>query len=97
MLNHHQRLLDISDPTCQGLTQHVTDITRIDPTHGTENTLDLIFTNRPNSVVSSVVAPGISDHCTPVIEMDISPVRVVKKPREVPMFKSAQWEEFATM
>ena len=70
-------------------------LTRIDPTHGTENTLDLMFTNRPNSVASSVVAPGISDHFTPVVEMDVSPVRVLKKPREVPMFKSAQWEEFA--
>ena len=27
--------------------------------------------------------------------MDISPVRVSKKPREVPMFKSAQWDDFS--
>ena len=91
--SHHELLLDIS--ASAGLTQHVTDITRIDPHHGTENTLDLIFTNRPASVISSVVAPGISDHFTPVVEMDISPVRVRKKPREVPLFKSAQWDEFA--
>ena len=60
-----------------------------------ELTLTMMFTNRPASVISSVVVPGISDHLCPVVEMDFSPIRVRKKPREVPLFKSAQWDDFA--
>ena len=93
--SHHELLLDISESA--GLSQHVTETTRIDPHHGTESVLDLMFTNRPASVISSVVVPGISDHLCPVVEMDFSPIRVRKKPREVPLFKSAQWEDFANM
>ena len=90
---HHELLLDIS--VNAGLSQQVTEITRIDPHHGTESVLDLMFTNRTASVISTVVVPGISDHLCPVVEMDFSPVRVRKKPREVPLFKSARWEDFA--
>ena len=74
-----------------GLSQHVTEYTRKDPVHGTENTLDLILTNRPTAVISSSVVPGISDHDTAQIEFDIKPVRVIKKPREIPMYKKANW------
>ena len=76
------------------LTQHVTEITRVDSHHGTENILDLAISNRPTSVASSVVVPGVSDHDIPVIEMDVRPVRVTKKPRSVPQYKSAQWDKF---
>ena len=88
---NHEELTTIMHD--HGLSQHVTEYTRKDPVHGTENTLDLIFTNRPTAVISSTVVPGISDHDTPQIEFDIKPVRVIKKPREIPMYKKAKWED----
>ena len=30
-----------------------------------------------------------------MIEMDLKPVRVTKKPRSVPQYKSAQWDKFS--
>ena len=86
--SHHELLLDIRENA--GLSQKVTETTRIDPHHGTES-----VTNRPASVISTVGVPGISDYLCPVVEMDFSLVRVRKNPREVPLFKSAQWEDFA--
>ena len=71
-----------------GLSQHVTC-----PTQG-DNTLDLLLTNRPNSTIQSQVIPGISDHDIPLVEVDIRPLRSVKKPRDIPHFKSASWDEF---
>ena len=56
--DYHQKLFDITDD--YGLTQHITETTRTDPFHGSANTLDLIMTNRPNSLISSTVIPGIS-------------------------------------
>jgi adenine-specific DNA glycosylase len=52
------------------------------------------MTNRPNSVNSSTVIPGISDHDIAQIELDINPVRTIKKPRQIPMYKRARWEDF---
>ena len=89
---HHNELLKIFGNF--GLTQHITDVTRSDPVHGTQNTLDLIASNRPNSVLSATVIPGIADHDAPIVELDMKPVRVIKKPRNVPMYKSAKWEDF---
>ena len=92
-VDRHETFLEmIAD---HNLTQHVTEITRVDPHHGTENVLDLAISNRPSSIVSSVVVPGVSDHDIPVIEMDVRPVRVTKKPRSVPQYKSAQWDKFS--
>ena len=90
--SHHEDLTDIMHD--HGLTQHISEYTRKDPVHGTENTLDLIFTNRPYAVISSSVAPGISDHDVPQIEFDIKPVRVIKKPRDIPLYRKAKWDEF---
>ena len=42
-----------------------------------------------------MVVPGVSDRDIPVIEMDLKPVRVTKKPRSVPQYKSAQWDKFS--
>ena len=90
--DQHSKLFNITNDF--GLTQHITEPTRIDPFHGTANTLDLIMTNRPNSVISSTVLPGISDHDAAQIEFDAQPIRVTKKPREVPVYKNAKWGEF---
>ena len=73
---HYTKLFNIVDDF--GLTQHVTEITRIDAVYGTENTLDLIMSNRPNSIISSSVLPGISDHDHPQIELDVQPVCNIK-------------------
>ena len=54
------------------------------------------MTNRPSSVISSNVVPGISDHNGAVIELEVQPIRVTKKPRDIPLYKSAQWEDFAS-
>ena len=71
-----------------GLSQHVTC-----PTRG-DNTLDLLLTTRPNSTIQSPVIPGIPDHDVPLVEVDIRPLRSVKKPRGIPRFKTASWDEF---
>ena len=52
------------------------------------------MTNRPNSVISESVFPGISDHDAAQIELDIKPIRVHKKPRDVPLYRSAKWDDF---
>ena len=92
-LDNHEEFVQILDDF--SLDQHVTEITRVDPVHGTESVLDLVMSNRPHSVISSKVIPGISDHDAPMIEMDLKPVRVVKKPREVPQYKTADWDKFS--
>ena len=45
------------------------------------------MTNRPSSVISSSVVPGISDHNGAVIELNIQPIRVTKTPRDIPLYK----------
>ena len=90
---HHLQMFDIVNDW--GLTQHVTDFTRTDPVHGTESTLDLIMTNRPSSVISVSTVLGISDHDHPQIEIDIQAIRYIKKPRNIPQYKKADWEGFA--
>ena len=85
-VTNHERLADIMED--HGLSQHVTR-----PTRG-DNTLDLLLTNKPNSTIQSQVIPDISDHDVPLVEVDIRPPRSVKKPRDIPRFKSASWDEF---
>ena len=89
--DHHNQIFEIMGD--HGLSQHITGCTRKDPVHGTENTLDLLFTNRPNAVISSTVTPGISDHDAANIEFDIKPVRAQKKQREVPNYRKADWDK----
>ena len=92
--DQHQKAFDLTHDF--GLTQHITETTRVDPFHGTANTLDLIMTNRPNSVISSTVLPGISDHDAPQIEIDVQPVRTAQNPRQIPNYKKADWDGFKT-
>ena len=54
------------------------------------------MTNRPNSVISSTVLPGISDHDAPQIEIDVQPVRTAQIPRQIPNYKKADWDGFKT-
>ena len=89
----HDRLVELMFD--HGLTQHIHDVTRVDPFHGTENTLDLLFSNRPGSVISARVVPGVSYHDAPLMEISLKPIRVTKKPQEVPQYKSANWVKFS--
>jgi hypothetical protein len=80
----HQRFGDILDDTA--LTQVVTE-----PTRG-ENTLDLMITNNPSIITKTQVIPGISDHDIPLLEVDLNPVKLKQKPRNIPLYKKANWE-----
>ena len=85
-VSNHEKLIDIIED--HSLHQHVKTSTRGD------NILDLLLTNRPNSIVQSQVIPGISDHDTALVELEVTPIRIMKKPREIPLFKSALWDDF---
>ena len=64
------------------------------PSPGRGNILDLLLNNRPNSVVQSQVILRISDHDTALVELEVTPIRFMKKPREIPLYKSALWDDF---
>jgi hypothetical protein len=68
-----------------GLTQLVTQ-----PTRG-PNTLDLIL-NSPSSFGRVETMPGLSDHNIVFTELDINPQRAKQKPRDIPLYKKANWE-----
>jgi hypothetical protein len=79
----HLRFGDILDDTA--LTQVVTE-----PTRG-DNTLDLMITNNPSIITKNQVIPGISDHDIPLLEVDLNPVKLVQKPRSIPLYRKADW------
>ena len=83
--DHHTELFDMTHDFV--LTQHITDPTRTDPFHGTSNTLDLILTNRPNSISSTSVLPGISDHDAAQIDLESNRSELSKNPEKSPCTK----------
>ncbi len=62
-----------------------------------KNTLDLIATSLPAKVHKVDVIPGISDHDCPLVEIDVSPIRRRQKPREILLYKNAQWDSMAEL
>ena len=38
------------------------------------------------------IIPGISDHDIVFVEMNITPTKLKQKPRQVPIYKKANWE-----
>jgi hypothetical protein len=62
-----------------------------EPTRG-ENTLDLILTNNPSTFMRTETIPGISDHDTVFAEIDIATKRKIQKPRSIPLYNEANWE-----
>ena len=56
--------------------------------------LDLFLTNIPAKVMKVTVAPGISDHNCPLMELDAKPTRRIQKPRDVPIYRKADWDTF---
>ena len=57
--------------------------------------LDLVITNNPNSVKNVSIIPGISDHDCPLVELDLTPVRYKQKPRKIPFYTRAQWDNIS--
>ena len=57
-----------------------------------DNVLDLILTNRPNKVLRVDVLPGVSDHDIVFTELAMRPVKQKKKPRQIPIYRKAEWE-----
>ena len=82
----HRRFGDILDEN--GLTQIVQEPTRL------LNVLDLIITNRPSQINRTQILPGISDHEVVYTEFDIKPARKKQLPRQVPLYKKADWTGF---
>jgi hypothetical protein len=80
----HQYFLDTVED--YGLSQLVDA-----PTRGT-NVLDLVLTNRPASVIRTEVLPGVSDQDVVFFELSVTPVKNVQKPREILLYKKANWD-----
>ena len=64
----------------------------LEPTWKT-NILDLLLTNRPDQVLRVHILPGISDHDIVFVEMDFRPEKHIQKPRQIPLYKKANWEK----
>ena len=84
--NLHTRFANVIDDN--GLTQIVDVPTRKD------NTLDLIITNRPSQINRTQTLPGIADYDVVYTELDIKPVRRKQTPRQIPLYKKANWQGF---
>jgi hypothetical protein len=79
----HHLFTDILDD--HGLCQIVEE-----PTRGS-NILDLIVTNYPASFRRTEIIPGVSDHDIVFTEVNILPVKHYQKPRTIPLYREAKW------
>ena len=80
----HHLFTDILDE--HGLCQIVEE-----PTRGS-NMLDLIVTNYPTSFSRTEIIPGVSDHDIVFTEVNILPVKHRQKPRTIPLYREAKWD-----
>ena len=80
----HYRIADILDDN--GLVQVIEEPTR------NKNTLDLLITNIPSTILRTDIIPGISDHDIVYAEIDIKPVKHKQTPRKIPLYKKAEWD-----
>ena len=62
-----------------------------EPTRGS-NILDLIVTNYPASFRRTEIIPGVSDHDIVFTEVNILPVKHRQKPRTIPLYREAKWD-----
>ncbi len=74
---NHYRLADILDD--KGIVQVIEEPTR------NKNTLDLLITNIPSTILRTDIIPGISDRDAVYAELDIKPVRHKQTPRKSPL------------
>lgn len=72
------------------LEQLVLEPTRIN------NTLDLLLTNCPHLTPRIKVIPGLSDHCIPYCEFNITPTKKRQVPRLIPLYSKADWNSMRT-
>ncbi len=56
-------------------------------------TLDLLATNYPAWVNRVEVTPGISDHDIPLVEIDVKPIKRRQPPKQIPLYRKAQWDK----
>jgi len=82
--NLHRKFSEIIDNN--SLTQVVQEPTR------RNNTLDLMLTNRPNKILRVDILPGISDHDIVFAELDMRPIKYKQKPRSIPLYRKAKWD-----
>jgi hypothetical protein len=81
---NHEKFADILDDN--GMAQLVKQ-----PTRGS-NTLDLVVTNHPDSFRRVETLPGLSDHDIVFTEVNINPKKCIQKPRNIPLYRRANWE-----
>ena len=53
-----------------------------------------MITNNPTNINRTEVLPGISDHDCCYTELYINPMKQKQKPRKIPLFNKADWENF---
>jgi hypothetical protein len=51
-----------------------------------------MITNFPNRVSRTEFLPGISDHDIVFLAFNIAPKKLKQKPRQVPIYKNANWD-----
>ena len=57
-----------------------------------DNIFDLVITNIPYQVPHTDILPGVSDHDSVILVFDIAPRKLKQKPRQVPIYKNANWD-----
>ena len=85
--NHCSSFLDTMNEL--GLSQHCNDITR--PASG--KTLDLILTNRPDTVVEVTSSPGMSDHNVVIAKFNLITSRKRQPQRTILKFNQTNWDD----
>jgi hypothetical protein len=81
---NHYKYGDMLDDN--GLVQLIEE-----PTRG-PNTLDFVVTNNPSHFTRPQVIPGLSDHDIVFSEIDTKPLSRKQKPRQIPLYRKANWE-----
>ena len=84
-VNSHNNFLEVLEDL--SLHQLVLEPTR------QGNILDLMITNVPDLIPRVEVIPGLSDHSIVYIELKVKPDRKMNAPRQIPLYKHANWEE----
>ena len=83
--NHCSSFLEVVHEL--GLTQHVLDVTR----DRSNKILDLILSNRSDSILTTSVEPGMSDHNVAIATFNLAPTRKSIPQRQIFKFDKANW------
>jgi hypothetical protein len=55
-----------------------------------------MITNLPNQIPRAEIITGISDHDIVFVELNIAPTKLKQKPRNIPIYRKANWETMKT-